>query len=118
MNYADLQLTVERLITKFGASAFIRRASTASYDPTTGLVATSVASDEGCIAAVIDYEEKAIDGTLIQRGDQRALISCVGLNPPRIGDKLMWSDKLLSVVNPVAIAPGGINVLYDVQVRQ
>lgn len=119
IDYAELKLEVDALVEEFGAVAYLRRASTATYNTTTGAVADSVAADETVKAVVANYDESKIDGTIIRRGDMRALVSCVGLSaPPSVNDVLVWGTELFTVVNLNIVSPARTDVLYDLQVRK
>ncbi|KAF1045609.1 hypothetical protein [Xylophilus sp.] len=113
-SYATMAATASRLLKRFGAKASISRIVDGSYDPATG-------NNPGgtqvfpTVAAIIDYEDRLVDGTMILRGDLRALMD------PRVqpiqGDRLTWKGKSFAVISVKAVSPAGLVVLYDAQVR-
>lgn len=113
-DYAATAATAARLLTRFGASATLKRVTTGVYDPSTGT--TPVTTTElATTAAVFAYDQKYIDGTLILQGDQRAYIAPA--NEPKQGDLLTWQGKDLAVVAVKPISPAGVPVVYEAQLR-
>jgi hypothetical protein len=116
-DYALTAETVERLLTRFGASTTHKIKSTAVYDPATGSAAVSY-TNQTVKAAVFAYEQKYIDGTLIKAGDQQALMSAQGVTNPKAGDLLTWGGVDLVVVAAKPLAPAGTDVLHELQIRK
>lgn len=115
-DYAAMARTAQRLLQRFGARTTLTRPGTPTYDPETGeTTATPVV--ENCTAAVFPYGDKFVDGTLILATDRQAFIAAVGLAEPKPGDVLAWGGQGLTVIKAKNIAPAGLPVLYDVQVR-
>lgn len=113
-NYANTAATALRLLTRFGASATIKRYAGTAYDPATGTT-TPTYTDVATTAAVFDYDQKYIDGTLILVGDKRAYLAPAHV--PKQGDKLAWQSVDYTVVAVKAVAPAGVVVLYEAQIR-
>ena len=86
------------------------------YDPATGSapITTTV---QDVTAAVFDYAHRYIDGTRILQGDRQAYLSAVGIWAPKQGDVMDWAGQKLTVVAAKPLAPAGLAVLYELQLR-
>lgn len=113
-DYAATAATALRLLQRFGAAATLKRTSAATYDPATGTSAETVTS-LATTAAVFDYPQKYVDGTLILSGDKQAYLAAT--QEPKQGDRLTWDGADREVVAVKAIAPAGVPVLYEAQIR-
>lgn len=65
----------------------------------------------------IGYEQADIDGTMIQRGDQRVYVPASGFTRPDTNEQITVGGKVCIVAGVEVVAPGDIEVLYVVQVR-
>ena len=113
-DYANTAATALRLLTRFGASATLKVYSGTAYDPATGTV-TATYTDNAATACVFDYPQKYVDGTLILAGDKQAYMASAPV--PKQGDKLAWQAVDYTVVAVKAIAPSGVAVVYEAQIR-
>lgn len=114
-DYTATAATALRLLQRFGAAATLKRTSAAAYDPATGTSAETVTS-LSTTAAVFDYPQKYVDGTLILVGDKQAYLAAT--HEPKQGDALTWWGGVdYTVVSVKAVAPAGVAVLYEVQIR-
>lgn len=113
-NYAKTAATATRLLERFGASATLKVVTGSAYDPATGTTTPTYTSNS-TTAAVFDYDAKYIDGTLILVGDKRAYLAPAHV--PKQGDKLAWQSVDYTVVAVKAVAPAGVVVLYEAQIR-
>jgi len=113
-DYPRTAATALRLLQRFGAVATLKRSSVAAYDPSTGTAAETPTS-LSTTACVFDYPQKYVDGTLILVGDKQAYLSAEQL--PKQGDVLAWQSVDYTVITVKAIAPAGVAVLYEVQLR-
>lgn len=113
-DYAKTAETAERLITRFGtAAAIVRSTSTGdAWSP------TITDTDYACEVVVTNYAQSAIDGTLIHQNDRKVLLSTKGLTiTPTDGDKITVAGLTFEIVSLKPLAPGGVNVLWEVQAR-
>lgn len=123
-DYSKPALTADRLLKRFGTLALLRRGAVAVYDPNTGGPSASTSVDEPITACCFDYEEKVIDGSLIQRGDKQAFVSVFApatgdkLLEPRAGDAFIWLNETYTIVRHKELSPAGTNVLFEYQVRK
>lgn len=113
-NYTAGAATSLRLLERFGAAATLKRTTAGAYNPATGTAAETVAELD-TTAAVLAYPQRYIDGTLIRHGDRRAL--CAAGVEPKQGDALAWQGRDLTIIAVRPVAPAGVAVLYEAQVR-
>ena len=126
--YSELAETATELLAEFGAPGTLARSLTAgptTYDPETGTTTTPTSLPEPLVAAVFEYDERLIDGSLIQQGDREAYVSVAGLEEPKNTDILVWpvgvtgvTPETFTIIKNKKIAPAGLNVLYILQVRK
>ncbi len=60
----------------------------------------------------------ALKASTILQGDQQAYLSAVGLTMPKAGDVLVWQGSDYQVIAAKELAPAGVNVLAELQVRK
>lgn len=119
-DYAATAATALRLLTRFGASATLKRTSAGTYDPSTG-TSTETQTSLTTTACVFPYEQGYVDGTIIMQGDQWCLLSPA--QTPKQGDVVNVKSPLTgeygdyTVVNFTAHGPAGRPVLFEAQVR-
>ncbi len=118
-DYAAIAKDADATIREFGASATLRRiaSDSATYNPATGVATQPATSPQKCVAVVFAYPQKMIDGSLIRQGDSQAYVSTVGITAPIVGDQLDWQGTILTVMNVKPLAPAGVQVLYELQLR-
>lgn len=67
-------------------------------------------------AIVQDYPRRMIDGTLIQLGDRRVMLSALGPRPST-GNRLRVQGQEFRVLMVKDMAPSGVSLYYEVQAR-
>ncbi len=115
-DYSRLIATAKRLLAKFGQDMTLQAVTAPAYDPSTG--GTSGApSNETKPGVIFPYKNgiTAMQASLILAGDQQVFILLD--SPPKPTDKLQVGSKQYSIINVKAIEPGGVTVLYELQVR-
>lgn len=117
--YGDLSKIANTLLTQYGAICQLGVPENSSYNTATGK-ATIAYTNQNVTAAVFDFPQKHIDGTLIKNGDKRVVASIIGLtSDPKPGYRFIDSNgDIASVVNAKKIAPAGTKVLWILQVRK
>lgn len=115
MIYQRLARTTAALLTRLGQGVTVRRQTLGAYDPATGAAAPVIQITSGIPAAVFAYVDADIDGTLIQRGDKRVLMSPTF--EPVKGDVVTIGSVEHTVISVRSNEPAGTPVLYTVQVR-
>lgn len=113
-NYPNTAATATRLLKRFGAACTVKHPTGTAYDPATGTMTPTFAST-GSTAAVFAYDQKYIDGTLIQQGDQQAF--CDPSVPVVQGDVMTWQSKDYTVISVKPVSPAGVPVLFEAQLR-
>ncbi|WVW77401.1 head closure [Stenotrophomonas phage vB_SmaS_Bhz59] len=75
-------------------------------------------------AVFLDYEQKYIDGTIIQMGDQRVYMPSTAtdrvtpVTPVVDAVILRGTEKPWKIISAKPLNPNGQQIMYDVQVRQ
>jgi hypothetical protein len=115
-NYQRAQLVAHRQIVKYAGGLNNGRLDRA------GVL-------RNCTVAILQYTTQQRDGSLIQFTDERALVSSVGLTmPPDMEQDVLvvgrfvfgvWQqiNRCRIVSPPGKLAPGGLVVFWDLQVR-
>lgn len=116
-DYAKTATTADRLLKRFGARVEMSRTVPGAYDPATGGPGAGTTTTQTVTAAVFDYAQRYIDGTRILAGDRQCYLSAVGIFEPLQGDRFTWDSKSMVVVAAKNLAPAGLAVLYELQVR-
>ena len=120
-NYPATAATATRLLQRFGAAATVKHPTGSAYDPDTGTTVPTYAST-ATTAAVFDYAQKYIDGTLILQGDKQAY--CAPAVAPVQGDQFDWPVNVpgvttvtYTVIAVKPVSPAGVPVLFEAQLR-
>jgi len=113
--YTRAAATALRLLTKYGQPVTLVRQTSGPYDPTTGTSPVTTTTYAG-YAAVFAYPAAEVDGTMIQRGDKRAYLTLTGATPLP-SDAFTIAGVTHAIVNVEALDPGGLVVMYTLQVR-
>lgn len=112
--YARLQQVADRLIKKFGQQGTVTRMvqSGPAYDP------VLTPTDYPCRLVVMEYEDRAVDGTLIRRTDKLIYVATQGLSITLDrADTISAGGQTFAVENVRQINPAGLVVYYEVQGR-
>lgn len=116
-DYSGVAAVAAETLAEFGATATLKTSVTGARDPSTGIIPTVVTTKD-VTAVVFAYSEKLINGKTILQGDQQVYLSAVGLTMPKAGDVLTWRGTDYQVITVKPIAPAGVSVLVEVQVRK
>lgn len=101
----------------FGFDATHRRV-TRSYDVTTGKNTVSNADTTVKITPPAPFEQRRIDGTLIQLGDQQIIMSSASGVVPKTTDLFVIGGVIWQVVRIEPIVSGELTAAYSLQLRQ
>ena len=118
-DYAAMEIKAATLIKRFGRAATLRRIS--KVPGTTAKPwqkAVGTATDSTVTLVFLDYAIKDIDGARIQRNDQHVFLR--GLAGIDITDQDFVIDGAAhwSIENVMLLNPGGVTLLYELQLRQ
>jgi hypothetical protein len=116
--YAGLRTTAQRMLGDKGRAMTLHKRTSGTYDPTTGTAAI-VEVDHACLGAEFDYQALLINGTTIQYGDKRVLVAAQGLDAtPDLSDDITSGTTRRHIVGVRSIGPGGVIVVWELQVRR
>ncbi|PSH68617.1 hypothetical protein CU102_12720 [Phyllobacterium brassicacearum] len=115
-NYPRAQASALRLIDNFGQAGSIVRdvpGSGPEWDP-----GEPVPTAYPCTLAVLNFDNKDIDGTLIKASDKKVYIASKGLTiVPETTDRLTIGDISHTIIRVMPLNPAGVNVYFEVQAR-
>ncbi len=112
-----MQTSVLNMLTESGRPAVVTRTGDQSYDPATGTMTAGVGSVWAVQALQMDYSNREIDGSVVQRGDAKFLVPGVS-KAPQVNDIMTFAGIAWRVINTTAVAPQGYPILYTVQGRR
>jgi hypothetical protein len=130
LDYVKFQLLAERLIEENGRTlSLVRKDQGNPVDPAKPWRANETDEDISfsIIGVVIDYDKEDFDGSLVRRGDKRALVAFKSVSdvlPLPANLKVEDYDYLIDggvrwkILDITTIEPGNLRILYDIQVRQ
>jgi len=107
------------LVRGFGRSATLRRAP-ASESGYTGAAPAGSTTDYPCSVVFEEFGESQIDGTLIQRGDRKAIVarSTLATEPVPARDTLIEGGRTWRIVGFTGYSSGEQEAAYSLQVRR
>jgi len=121
-NYVRSKQVADKLISKFGQDAILRRriGSGTDYDPTLG-----AAQDHKVKIAVTTYSDYEITQGRVRSSDKRVMMAKGNLTiDPAENDKLVIGGVEHVIVGPnegrgiIILAPGGTVIMYELQCRR
>jgi hypothetical protein len=120
----DYSKTIQRAdqsLRRKGGIVVLRQVVTGEYDPDLGAAPTTTTDYEGS-GVKINYEAENIDGTLIQAGDQKLLLSPLQRNgapmpTPTTADLVLLGGASYTVRAVETTAPVDVAVLHTLQLR-
>lgn len=115
-DYAKSQITALRLLDKFGMAGQIVRGTPGSgpvWDP-----GEPVVTSYPCTMAVLKFDNKDIDGTLIKATDKKVYVAAKGLSiVPTTTDRISIGGVQHTIVRVMPLNPAGVNIYYEFQAR-
>lgn len=115
---ARMRSLAERLVDKFGKPVTLRRTSS-TYNPVTGTTSETTANH--AVNAVVElYEDRLIDGSLVQVGDMRVTVPAASLSvePSTTTDTLILDGDTWQLVRVLPVWSGEQVATYQLQVRK
>lgn len=89
-----------------------------TYNPETGKVeGATEPKDHKSIGVKIGYDQRDIDGTAIQQGDQKLYVPAQGFIRPVSGEQITVGADVYNIVSVEVLAPGDTDILYTIQIR-
>lgn len=121
--YNRLASTAKKLLKDKGQAVTITTVTPGTYDPTKGTVTNPTTTQYG-YGAVMSWDVRNIDGSLILATDKRLLLSSYNaeggpLIAPKLGDTVTDAEgKIYAVVQPLKpLSPAGMAVLFECNLR-
>ena len=118
-----MQKTSNKLLLGKGQTVTITHVVPGTYDPATGGVTNTTTTQTGT-GAVMDWDARQVDGTLIKIGDKKLLLSPLNtagtvLTAPVLGDTVTdAAGTVYTLVAPLStLSPSGTAVLYTCNMR-
>lgn len=100
--YTSFINVADKLLTKYGADATITRDTTA----------------HAVRALLTDYHLREVDGTLVLRGDIKAMAAAKTLAiVPSTKDLFTTGGKNYRIIAVSPLRPGGVDIIYEMQLR-
>lgn len=121
-DYAKSAASANRMLSKAGGPVTLRRSVPGAYNTDTGTMGAAVVTDYPGIGAKFGYSAQAVNGTLIQSGDQQLYLSAIQVNgsampAPTIADLIVIGSAVFSIAAVGKIEPTDIPVLFILQIR-
>jgi len=122
MNYAATATKAAAAIRKSGMAMTLRVTTPGVYDPATGTDAGASDADHAACGLLTNpfrgQQESYFANTLVQSGDKVVLMGADVAVRPQAGHRLVIGSDIWNVVAVVPVEPGGVPLLYKVQVRR
>lgn len=120
-DYSKTASRADQSLRRKGGIVVLRRVVTGEYDPGLGTAPTITTDYEGT-GVKIAYEAENVDGTLIQAGDQKLLLSPLQRNgapmpAPTAADLVLFGGVSYTVKAVETTAPVDVSVLHTLQLR-
>ena len=105
-----------------GVAAVLHRTVGAVFNGGEGKYVGGTPLSVNTFALIKQYKMSEVDGTVIQRGDLKVMVSAqpfflAGL-VPETGDLVDMAGQTLRVMNSTALSPGGVDIFYWLQLRK
>ena len=120
-DYAKTAARADQSLRRKGGIVVLRQVVTGPYDPDLGMAPITTTDYEGT-GVKINYEAENIDGTMIQAGDQKLLLSPLQRNgqampAPTAADLVRFGGASYTVKAVETTAPVDVAVLHTLQLR-
>ena len=121
MDYTRMRAMCNQQLKDKGLTCTITKQTAGTYSVSTG-VATVTTSTQSAYGALFDYDNTNIDGSLVKKGDRKLLLSALNtslaaLTAPSVNDQVTAYSVTYTIVAIRPIAPSGVAVAYDCQIR-
>ncbi|MGK5020752.1 hypothetical protein [Janthinobacterium sp. LB2P10] len=120
-DYSKTAARADQSLRRKGGIAVLRQVVIGPYDPELGAAPSTTTDYEGT-GVKIAYDAENIDGTLIQAGDQKLLLSPLQRNglpmpQPTTADLVLFGGASYTIKSVGATAPVDVAVLFTLQIR-
>lgn len=121
-DYSEIADIADEILEEFGQAVTLTHVEPGTYVPGEGI--TNTTTTQAGTGAVVDWDARQVDGTLILIGDKRLLLSPLNiagtvLTAPVLGDTIIDAAGIVyTLVVPLkTVSPAGTAVLYDCNLR-
>ncbi len=121
-DYSEIADVADEILEEFGQAITLTHVEPGTYVPGEGI--TNTTTTQAGTGAVVDWDARQVDGTLILIGDKRLLLSPLNtagtaLTAPVLGDTATDAAGVVyTLVTPLkTVSPAGTAVLYDCNLR-
>jgi hypothetical protein len=123
MDYTSIQALATRLITSYGTSITLQRASYTLFSPTQGSYTTNTTSSHTIKVVLRSPGRKWIGDrffydTQIESGDREIIIATQTTLTPDIGDHVLIGSERFRLISILPVTPGGTDLLYKALCRR
>lgn len=120
IDYTDLAATATELLADFGVAMTLSRASLVAptYDPATGVATPSGPATYPTVGVKLGHIAREADGQQVRVVTQKVYLSVAETVEPKPGDTLTIGTEVFQILVCNTLAPAGVAVLYEVQVRR
>ena len=117
-DYSSVVSTAKRLIQKYGALAtFTLPSEGGGTDPVTGEYTEPTSETVTAFGVITNYSSALVDGSIIQKGDNRLLVEAEKTIPQTV-QSVTIGGTTYQVITVQRISPGGVDIMYQIQVRR
>ncbi len=113
--YDDMAATAADMLAEFGQAVTVKRSTGNAYNPATGENSAGTPVTFAANAAVFDYDNSEINGTVL--ASDKKLIMESGKVIPVIGDYIETNGAYYRAMAVNTLSPGSVDVIYTVQLR-
>ena len=121
-DYSEIADVSDEILEEFGQAVTLTHVEPGTYVPGEGI--TNTTTTQAGTGAVVDWDSRQVDGSLILIGDKRLLLSPLNtagavLTAPVLGDTVTDAAGVVyTLVAPLkTVSPAGTVVLYDCNLR-
>lgn len=116
--YEELKADAYALLAELGQDmALVRPGEGQSYDPVLGRPSNAADQTFPAKGVIIDYTAQEIDGTVVLAGDRKVILQAV--EQPKPNDRLkVGTETTWNIVRWTEVAPAGLALIYQLQVRR
>lgn len=122
--YTKMQKTANKLLISKGQAVTLTHVEPGTYDPATGATGAATTTTQTGTGAVLEWNARQFDGTLIKAGDKQLLLSPLNtdgeeITAPVLGDTVTDVAGIVhTLVEPLKpLSPAGTVVLFDCNMR-
>lgn len=108
------------LVAQFGRPALIEQNGESRYDTATGTVTMDVLDTIECHVVLSEFQNREIDGTIIQQGDRKGIVSRValGYQPTANRDTLTEGGRTWKILRLIGYSSGAEEAAYECHLRR